>query len=72
MPIFLSTCKFDFIRPQSLMLKEDIDTYNLKHTYLDIDSDNKKVDHVHNVVRPYLEESKTVNDAMDKFMKENI
>lgn len=71
-PLFLSTCKLDFIRPHSLGLKEDLDRFNLKHTFLDIDSDNKKVDHVHNVIRPYLEESKMVNEAIDKFIKANI
>lgn len=66
-PLFLSTCKNDFIRNETLMLKNDLEN-KIKLVYVDIDSDNKEVDHVHNVTKPHLEESKEVNEAIIKFL----
>ena len=37
--------------------------------FLDIQSDDKNVDHVHNVTKPQLEESKQVNTAIGKFIE---
>ena len=71
-PIFVSTCKRDFLRSQSLMLKEDAEKYGLKLTFVDIYSNDKLVDHVHNVIRPRLEESIEVNTKMMKFIEDNI
>ena len=67
-PIFLSTCKNDFLRPETLKFKEDIDERKLEVTYVDIDSDNKKAVHVHNVIYPDIEESKIVNNQMIEFI----
>ena len=66
-PIFLSTCKNDFVRAESMLLLEDLKD---KHEYqfIDIDSDKKEVDHVHNVVKINLEESKQVNNAIVAFV----
>ena len=66
-PIFLSTCKNDFVRAESMLLLEDLKN---KHEYqlIDIDSDKKEVDHVHNVVKINLEESKQVNNAIVAFV----
>lgn len=66
-PLFVSTCKHDFIRPEPLKLNEDMKDKK-GYAFLDIDSDNKQVDHVHNVTKPQLEESKTVNNAMARFL----
>ncbi len=69
MPLFVSTCKKDFIRQESMKLKADADKLNRKDfEFLDIDSDDPKIEHVHNVIYPEYEESKRVNDAMDAFM----
>lgn len=66
-PMFLSTCTNDFIRSESLMLKKDMeDKEGFK--FIDIESDKKEVDHVHNIVKIDLEESKTVNDEIIKFV----
>ena len=66
-PLFLSTCKHDFIRNESMLLNEDMkDKKN--YVFLDIDSDDKNVDHVHNITKPQLEESKKVNNAMARFL----
>ena len=70
LPLFLSTCKNDFIRNESESLNEDCKNRKEKYVYLDLDSDNEKVAHVHNVVSPELEESKQVNEAMMKFINE--
>ena len=69
LPLFVSTCKNDFIRKESLKLNEDMKQKDNKFVFIDIDSDNKKVDHVHNVVAPYLEESKRVNQKMLEFIE---
>lgn len=71
-PLFFSTCHNDFLRDQSLNLKEDLilsNTHN--YIFLDIYSLDKKVDHVHNVNWPDLPESKEVNNAMIEFIKKN-
>ena len=68
LPLFLSTCKLDFIRHESMKLNEDMSKKENKYVFVDIDSDKEKVDHVHNVVRPSLEESIQVNQAMFDFI----
>ena len=67
LPIFLSTCKNDFIREQSMILYNDIKDRD-NFSFVDINSDNKEVDHVHNVVKTKLKESIEVNDAIDSFI----
>ena len=67
LPIFLSTCKNDFIRPEPLKLYEDIKNRR-NIVFVDISSDKKEVDHVHNVTKPYLNESKEVNEATTEFI----
>lgn len=71
-PIFVSTCKKDFLRKESLMLKEELNNYQYPSRFVDIDSDAKWIDHVHNVLRPYLEESIQVNNEMIDFIYEII
>ena len=67
-PLFVSTCTQDFIRMQSLLIKADRDSLALPLDFVDIESDDKKVGHVHNVTKPDLPESQTVNAAMTAFM----
>lgn len=69
-PLFVSTCKNDFIRGQALMLKQDCDSIGRKIEFLDIPADDKKVGHVHNVINQELPESKTVNKRMLEFMND--
>lgn len=71
-PIFVSACKNDFIRIQPLMLKADLEKYQKKHVFMDIQADDKNVDHVHNVTKPELKESIEVNKAMINFILENL
>ncbi|MBR5905442.1 MAG: alpha/beta hydrolase [Bacteroidales bacterium] len=67
-PLFISTCTNDFIREQALMLKAERDSLGCPAVLLDIESDDKKVAHVHNVISPGLPESQNVNSAMVDFM----
>lgn len=67
-PLFVSTCTNDFIRSQSLLLKEDCDSLGMEITFVDIDSKDKAVGHIHNVTAPDLPESQEVNGAMMEFM----
>ena len=67
-PVFLSTCKNDFLRKESLMLKDDLTERGNPPTFIDIYSNKTNVAHVHNLVYPELHESKYVNKAMADFM----
>lgn len=67
-PIFVSTCTHDFIRNESLMLIKDLKDRK-DCMVVDIECDDKNVDHVHNVSKPNLEESKKVNNEMLKFLE---
>ena len=67
MPLFLSTCKKDFIRSETLALKADLEAKHMPFTFVDIDDES--VGHVHNVVSPDLEPSKKVNNAMISFFE---
>lgn len=67
-PLFLSTCTRDFIRSQSLTLKADCDALGRPVEFVDIESDDRAVGHVHNVVNPNLPESRLVNDRMIAFI----
>lgn len=69
-PLFLSTCTNDFIRGESLKLKADCDSLARPLVFVDIESDDKKVGHVHNVSYPSLPESQTVNSRMVEFMNQ--
>lgn len=71
-PVFLSTCKHDFLKEESYKLKKDLDQYGKCVTYIDLDTDEKGIDHVHNVVRPQKELSQFVNSKMIEFMDKLI
>ena len=66
-PLFLSTCKNDFIRPQSMLLNEDMKD-KPGYYFIDITSDDKNVDHVHNITKIELKESIKVNDKIIEFV----
>lgn len=70
--LFVSTSKHDFIRGQALMLKADCDSLGRSLDFIDIDSDNKKAGHVHNVIDLDLPESQTVNGKMLEFLNNHL
>lgn len=67
-PLLVSTCTNDFIRSQSLLIKADCDSLARPLEFVDIESDDRKVAHVHNVTAPGLPESQEVNSRMVAFM----
>ena len=67
-PVFVSTCKNDFLREGVLRLYGDLDRFGKKYVRVDIDEDDRKVAHVHNVIYPDLPASVKVNRAMMDFM----
>lgn len=71
-PLLVSTCTNDFIRGESLKLKADCDSLGRALEFVDIQSEDKKVGHVHNVSDPDLPESRTVNARMIKFMDRQL
>ncbi|MBP3202837.1 MAG: alpha/beta hydrolase fold domain-containing protein [Bacteroidales bacterium] len=71
-PLLVSTCTNDFIRSESLKLKADCDSLGRTIEFVDIQSKDKKVGHVHNVSNPALPESRTVNALMTEFMNKHL
>ena len=67
-PVFVSTCKNDFLREGVLRLRDDLDRFGKDYGWVDVDEDDKKVAHVHNVIHPDLPASVRVNRAMMDFM----
>ncbi|MBQ9306973.1 MAG: alpha/beta hydrolase [Bacteroidales bacterium] len=70
-PLFVSTCKNDFIRGESLKLISDCEALGREVEFIDIHASERKVGHVHNVTDPALPESREVNDRMIAFMNNN-
>ena len=67
-PLFISTCANDFLRVQSLMLKQDYEALQGDITFVDIKDNSKEVQHVHNLTNIEHPASKEVNNAMISFM----
>jgi hypothetical protein len=57
--------------PESQKLDQALKGSTLPHVFCYIDSDDKRVSHVHNVSYPGLPASKKVNSAMLAFMDQN-
>lgn len=66
-PLFVSTCKHDFLRQQSLLLEQDCRKLGKEIKFVDIQSEDKRIAHVHNVLAVNLPESIRVNQAMMDF-----
>ena len=71
-PLFVSTCTNDFIRSQALLVKSDCDSLGRKVDFVDIESQDRRVGHVHNVTSLDLPESREVNSRMLGFMGSNL
>ncbi len=73
-PLFVSTCTHDFIRSQALLIKSDCDSLGRTVDFIDIDieSEDRRVGHVHNVINKDLQESKEVNTRMLEFMNKGL
>ena len=71
-PLFVSTCTNDFIRSQALLVKSDCDSMGRKVDFVDIESQDRRVGHVHNVTSLDLPESREVNSRMLGFMGSNL
>ena len=67
-PLFLSTCKQDFLLSESLKLKEAMEKKDNVFKFVFVDSDEKHVAHVHNVLWPEHPRSIEVNDQMAEFI----
>ncbi|MBR3644772.1 MAG: alpha/beta hydrolase, partial [Parasporobacterium sp.] len=64
MPVFINTCRNDFLLEHSQLLAKDLTEAGHKPEYLYLDEKNKEVIHVHNVNNISLKESKQVNREM--------
>lgn len=71
-PLFVNTCKQDFLREHSLLINEDMKGRKNIFEFIDIDSDEKGVGHVHNVLGPDREKSILVNNKIIEFMNKII
>ena len=70
-PVFVSTCTQDFLRAQSFLLEKDMKEQGNVFQLLDIESKEKHVGHVHNVLHPEHHLAIKVNEAMMKFIDDN-
>ena len=70
-PLFVSTCTNDFIRSESLKIREDSEALGRPLDFVDIASTDKKVGHDHNVLDIDLPASQEVNARMVEFMNAN-
>ena len=66
-PVYLNTCRNDFIGIQSQTLLKDLKRLNRTHTFRTFENDDKNVDHVHNVTKISLKESIIVNEEIAAF-----
>lgn len=71
MPVFVSSCKRDFLQQESNDLFDDVTAADKSIEFVFIKNDDKAVDHVHNVTDINLPESIQVNDAMDAFFQKH-
>ena len=70
-PIFVSTCTNDFIRKESLKINADLSKRG-DFLFVDIESDDKNIGHVHNVINIELKESKRVNRLAMEFVSKYL
>ena len=66
-PLFLSSCKRDFLLQESLDLNADLEKTDIPHQFIYVDSDDPAIAHIHNVLHIKHPESIRVNDAMESF-----
>ena len=70
-PLFVSTCKNDFLRQHAQRLNDDLKLMEFPHfRFIDIYSNDPKIGHVHNVLEPDYAEGIYVNQSMIDFIKE--
>ncbi len=70
-PLFASTCKNDFLRKsESLTLKEVMNKRPNKFIFIDLDTDDKAIGHVHNILDITTKEAQEVNNGMIHFLDE--
>lgn len=67
LPVYLNTCRNDFIGEHSQKLLSDMVRLGKKHVFRTFETDDKKVDHVHNVTKISLKESIQVNEEISAF-----
>lgn len=67
-PLFFSSCRNDSLKENYFSLEADCQKLGLEHEKLFLESEDKKVGHVHNIIAVELPESKQVNQAMIDFL----
>ena len=72
-PLFVSTCKNDFLRPAGAETTiPAMERKSNKFVYYDLDDDDPMTGHVHNILDIKSEASKKVNNAMIDFFIESL
>ncbi len=69
-PLFFSSCRNDALNENYYALEKDCEALGIEHAKLFLESEDKKVGHVHNVISLDLPESRQVNQAMLNFLSE--
>ena len=70
-PVFVSSCRNDFLQEHALFLTQDMDKMGKPIEFMFLKDEDPNVAHVHNVIRLDLDASKRVNDAMEQFFLKN-
>ncbi len=71
LPVFHSSCYNDFIRGESMKLKFDMGRKK-DYVFEDITEKGRGVTHVHNVIYPFLKQSKYINGKFIDFLNKCI
>jgi acetyl esterase/lipase len=71
-PVFVSSCFNDFLKEHSIKLDKELNEFGAEHSFVWIETKNKKVGHVHNVIAMNLPESKKVNEAIVEFLESKV
>ncbi|MBP5091432.1 MAG: alpha/beta hydrolase [Bacilli bacterium] len=71
-PIFVSSCRNDFLKKHSKTLDEDLNKLGHDHAFVFLESASGKVGHVHNIIDLELPESVSVNQAIIAFLNQKV
>lgn len=69
-PLFVSTCRNDFLKQETFDAVEDLKGIHKDPTYHYCDAESEEIAHVYNIVLPFSNEGKDCNEAMIAFFKD--
>ncbi len=67
-PLFFSSCYNDFLKENVVLLEDDCQELGIEYEKVFLETRDKKIAHVHNIIAAELPESRQVNGAMVDFL----